>query len=102
MVELSKALERVLERLRIQPLWKFNRLIHDELGKQPAAYLFERLGERYQHFFVDEAQDTSTLQWANLCLCWRTLYRQNQGAALSWATASNRSTAGAAVTPNLS
>ena len=66
MVELSKALERVLERLRIQPLWKFNRLIHDELGKQPAAYLFERLGERYQHFFVDEAQDTSTLQWANL------------------------------------
>lgn len=66
MVELSKALERVLERLRVQPLWKFNQLIHDELTNQPAAYLFERLGERYRHFFIDEAQDTSSLQWKNL------------------------------------
>lgn len=66
MVELAKALERVLERLRVQPLWKFNQLIHDELVQQPASYLFERLGDRYRHFFIDEAQDTSQLQWKNL------------------------------------
>lgn len=66
MMELAKALERVLERLRVQPLWKFNQLIHDELVQQPASYLFERLGDRYRHFFIDEAQDTSQLQWKNL------------------------------------
>ncbi len=66
MVEMAKALERVLERQRVQPLWKFNQLIHDELTTQPASYLFERLGDRYRHFFIDEAQDTSTLQWKNL------------------------------------
>ena len=82
MVELSKALERVLERLRIQPLWKFNRLIYDELGKQPAAYLFERLGERYQHFFVDEAQDTSSLQWANLWPLLENALSAEQGSSL--------------------
>ena len=28
--------------------------------------MYERLGVRFQHFFVDEFQDTSSLQWANL------------------------------------
>ena len=33
---------------------------------QPVPYIFERLGERYKHYFIDEFQDTSILQWSNL------------------------------------
>lgn len=48
------------------PIGEFNKLISEKLQKEPAEYLFERLGERYRYFFVDEFQDTSRLQWQNL------------------------------------
>ena len=45
---------------------EFNQLISKNLREQPAAYIYERLGERFKHFFIDEMQDTSVLQWQNL------------------------------------
>lgn len=44
----------------------FNKHISDNIKDTPTPFIYERLGVRYQHFFVDEFQDTSTLQWANL------------------------------------
>ncbi len=34
--------------------------------REPAPFLYERLGERYHHFLIDEFQDTSMLQWHSL------------------------------------
>lgn len=31
--------------------------------EEPAPFLYERLGERYNHFLIDEFQDTSLMQW---------------------------------------
>jgi len=45
---------------------EFNALINSEIKDQPAPFIYERLGERYRHFFIDEFQDTSLLQWDNL------------------------------------
>ena len=44
----------------------FNRLLAAEIKDQPAPFIYERLGERYRHFFIDEFQDTSAMQWENL------------------------------------
>ncbi|TXK72638.1 exodeoxyribonuclease V subunit beta [Mesonia sp. HuA40] len=44
----------------------FNRKISEEVKNQPAPFIYERLGERYHNFFIDEFQDTSALQWENL------------------------------------
>lgn len=44
----------------------FNERISKEIINQPAPYIYERLGENYRHYFLDEFQDTSTLQWSNL------------------------------------
>lgn len=44
----------------------FNKHISDNIKDTPTPFIYERLGVRYQHFFVDEFQDTSELQWANL------------------------------------
>lgn len=44
----------------------FNKIIHDEIQNQPAPFIYERLGEKYRHYFVDEFQDTSVMQWQNL------------------------------------
>lgn len=31
--------------------------------EEPAPFLYERLGEQYHHFLIDEFQDTSLMQW---------------------------------------
>lgn len=45
---------------------EFNATIGSAVKDQPAPFIYERLGERYSHFFIDEFQDTSQLQWENL------------------------------------
>jgi len=50
----------------VLPISEFNSKIHNEIKEQPAPFIYERLGERYRHFFIDEFQDTSQLQWKNL------------------------------------
>ena len=44
----------------------FNKHIADTIKDTATPFIYERLGVRYQHFFVDEFQDTSRLQWSNL------------------------------------
>lgn len=51
---------------RIVFISEFNNRIFDIVRNEPAPFIYERLGERYQHFLIDEFQDTSTLQWLNL------------------------------------
>lgn len=45
---------------------EFNSKISNIVSEEPAPFIYERLGERYQHYLLDEFQDTSTLQWMNL------------------------------------
>jgi len=45
---------------------EFNQLISNEIVLQPAPFIYERIGEKYRHYFIDEFQDTSALQWQNL------------------------------------
>lgn len=45
---------------------EFNATIGKAVRDQPAPFIYERLGERYRHYFIDEFQDTSELQWENL------------------------------------
>jgi ATP-dependent exoDNAse (exonuclease V) beta subunit len=55
-----------IEEEQILPLAEFNRLLSEQIKDQPAPFLFERLGTFYRHFLLDEFQDTSVMQWANL------------------------------------
>lgn len=47
-------------------LSEFNQLINSIVCDEPAPFIYERLGNRYHHFLIDEFQDTSVLQWHNL------------------------------------
>ncbi|MDX1470772.1 MAG: UvrD-helicase domain-containing protein, partial [Flavobacteriaceae bacterium] len=62
----NKCLREILEEEKLVLISDFNNLIHEEIKDQAAPYIYERLGERYRHFFIDEFQDTSVLQWTNL------------------------------------
>ena len=64
--EIDRRLQKVKEDTNRLPIGEFNKLISEKLMAEPAEYLFERLGEKYRYFFIDEFQDTSRLQWQNL------------------------------------
>lgn len=58
-----KQLQKERDQLLIS---EFNYLISKEIKNQPAPFIYERLGEKYRHYFIDEFQDTSVAQWRNL------------------------------------
>jgi ATP-dependent exoDNAse (exonuclease V) beta subunit len=61
---------RILEEIKtennIRLNAEFNQLISEHLREQHAAFIYERIGEKFKYFFIDEMQDTSVLQWLNL------------------------------------
>ena len=44
----------------------FNDLVSEIIKNEPAGFIFEKIGSKYQYILIDEFQDTSTLQWNNL------------------------------------
>jgi ATP-dependent exoDNAse (exonuclease V) beta subunit len=63
---ISVELDRIQKEQNVLSISEFNAIIHKEIQNQPAPFIYERLGERYRHFFIDEFQDTSQMQWQNL------------------------------------
>lgn len=63
---ISNELNRIQTEQQILSISQFNKIIYEELKNQPAPFIYERMGEKYRHFFIDEFQDTSELQWQNL------------------------------------
>lgn len=62
----SNELNKIQKEQGILSISEFNKLIYDQIQNQPAPFIYERLGEKYKHFFIDEFQDTSEMQWHNL------------------------------------
>jgi len=62
----SQELTKIQKEQNILSISEFNAIIHREIQNQPAPFIYERLGEKYKHFFIDEFQDTSEMQWQNL------------------------------------
>jgi ATP-dependent exoDNAse (exonuclease V) beta subunit len=58
--------EELKEEERVVFISEFNQRIHALIKNEPAPFIYERLGERYRHYLIDEFQDTSTMQWQNI------------------------------------
>ena len=44
----------------------FNKRISQIVESEPIPFIYERVGEKYNHYLIDEFQDTSVIQWHNL------------------------------------
>lgn len=64
--ELAIRMEKIRKNNSIVLVAEFNKLISELVQQEDAPYIYERLGNRYSHYFLDEFQDTSRLQWLNL------------------------------------
>ncbi|QTE24392.1 UvrD-helicase domain-containing protein [Polaribacter cellanae] len=63
---INSELDAIKEENNIRLNAEFNQLISDNIKDQPAPFIYERIGQRFMHYFIDEMQDTSVLQWQNL------------------------------------
>ncbi len=63
--KVSNLLEKLKKEDNIVFISDFNKLINEQIKKLPVPFIYERVGEKYTHYFIDEFQDTSTMQWEN-------------------------------------
>ncbi|MGB7786860.1 MAG: UvrD-helicase domain-containing protein [Salinimicrobium sp.] len=63
---IQNEIEAIKQENAVVLISEFNSTIGKTVKDQPAPFIYERLGERYRHYFIDEFQDTSQLQWENL------------------------------------
>jgi ATP-dependent exoDNAse (exonuclease V) beta subunit len=62
----QQSLHELQTEQNIMLLSSFNAIIAKAIQGAPTPFIYERLGVRYQHYYIDEFQDTSALQWSNL------------------------------------
>lgn len=64
--EIDKLIVAFKEEENILFISEFNKRIADVISTEPVPFIYEKIGERYKHFLIDEFQDTSAMQWQNL------------------------------------
>lgn len=80
---IKKVLDQLKDEKNIRLNAEFNEIISKNLQDQPAAFIYERIGEKFKYYFIDEMQDTSLLQWHNLIpLISNALSQENTGLML--------------------
>lgn len=63
--DIQKKLMEIEEENDLVLLSKFNIIINENLRNEPSAFIYEKVGTQFQHYFFDEFQDTSVMQWQN-------------------------------------
>ncbi|MCD6090115.1 MAG: UvrD-helicase domain-containing protein [Bacteroidales bacterium] len=64
--EIEKLIFQLKAESNVLHISDFNKLIAQAISGEPAPFIYERIGNWYWHFLLDEFQDTSSLQWNNL------------------------------------
>ncbi|MBO0321110.1 UvrD-helicase domain-containing protein [Muricauda sp. CAU 1633] len=64
--EIAKEIHNIELDNDIVPISSLNAILSKEIKNQPVPFIYERMGEKYRHYFIDEFQDTSQMQWENL------------------------------------
>ncbi|WP_227411568.1 UvrD-helicase domain-containing protein [Cruoricaptor ignavus] len=64
--EIQDQLRMIEDENDVLLLSRFNVLIGENLRNEPSAFIYEKVGTQFSHFFIDEFQDTSKMQWQNM------------------------------------
>lgn len=64
--ELKTLIDEYKKKNNVIPISEFNTRVYDIVKDSPIPFIYSILGEKYNHYLIDEFQDTSRLQWENL------------------------------------
>lgn len=64
--ELKALFDQIKSDENVQTLSDFNQILTQKFLEEQTPFIYEKLGNKYQHILIDEFQDTSSLQWINL------------------------------------
>lgn len=63
--ELSRAFKELMKEKNVLCIDDSNTILRDIIDGSDAPFVYEKLGVRYEHFLLDEFQDTANVQWSN-------------------------------------
>ncbi|MEI7596613.1 MAG: UvrD-helicase domain-containing protein [Bacteroidota bacterium] len=66
LTEINARISDLKAEKNIIPINEFNAIIAEIVLNEPVPFIYERVGEKYEHYLFDEFQDTSVLQWMNV------------------------------------
>ncbi len=64
--EIDKYVQLIKQENDLVLISDFTELVGEVTRNEMVPFIFEKLGERYEHFLFDEFQDTSLMQWHNM------------------------------------
>jgi ATP-dependent exoDNAse (exonuclease V) beta subunit len=64
--EVEKAILEFKKENNVLNISDFNKRISKIVESEPIPFIYERIGEKFNHYLVDEFQDTSIVQWHNI------------------------------------
>jgi len=64
--ELNLLIYQVRSEENLQTLSDFYRILNMNLSEESTSFIYERIGNKFNHILIDEFQDTSILQWQSL------------------------------------
>ena len=76
LLDLKSIMDEIKLRDNLFYLSETNTKLFSEIKDEEAPYIYEKLGNKYAFFFIDEFQDTSKFQWENLMPLVRTALSQ--------------------------
>lgn len=63
--EICKAYQQLLIEEITLPVSEFHKKVNQLISNESAPFIYEKTGNRYNHYMIDEFQDTSKKQWEN-------------------------------------
>ena len=95
MIDLERCIEAICNEENVVPISKVNDFINSIVNNNDTPFIYEKAGNTYTHFMIDEFQDTSLLQWNTSALLHDAIAQQ-QAARYCCGDVSSRSTVGVA------
>ena len=63
--ELNRTFKELMKEKNVLCIDDSNTILRDIIDGSDAPFVYEKLGVRYEHFLLDEFQDTANVQWGN-------------------------------------
>ncbi len=79
LADLQRKVEQLCREQSILPISETNHILSQLVGDNDTPFIFEKVGNYYSQFMIDEFQDTSALQWENFIPLLHNSISQEQG-----------------------